>query len=368
MPAGRGPSREEIERERFNEAWRKLGSFRQQGAPAPPVAAPPPPVHIINDPQFTESLDRLNDVIIVGAPVRVPIKGDVSGPSVLRAQILLDRAGFSVGAIDGRWGKNSEIAAYWFQQTNGVPPTGHIDETTYRLLLRDAAPAATEYTLTDADLQGPFRSIPDDVYAQAKLDCLCFSSAAEKIGEKFHSAPELLERLNPGISFTALSVGQTLRVPNIGKDVDTKDVMRVVVSVEGNYLHGLDAAGAIRFHAPTTVGSKYDPSPNETLNITSVTFNPWFRYQPKLFSEVPDDEPEATLGPGPNSPVGVVWMALSKPHYGIHGTTEPETIGYASSHGCVRLTNWDAHELAHRIDRGISVAFVDPRTHEQESR
>jgi len=151
-------------------------------------------------------------------------------------------------------------------------------------------------------------------------------------------------------------------VPAVGADLSAKDIARIVVSVEGNYLHGLDAAGAVRFHAPTTVGAQYDPSPNETLNITGIFPNPEFRYQPKLFVKVPDTDPEAQLKPGPNSPVGVVWMALSKPHYGIHGTSAPETIGYASSNGCVRLTNWDAHELSHRINEGVSVAFVDPRT------
>ena len=364
VPLGRGPSREEMERARFDESWRKLESFGRTDPAAGTAAMPSQtPIPILTDSSFAESLQDLGAVTLDSTPVRVPIRGDVSGPSVLRAQILLDRAGFSVGSIDGRWGKNSEIAAYWFQQTNGIPPTGEIDEGTFRLLLREAAPTITEYTLTADDLQGPFRSIPEGVYKQAQLDCLCFSTAAEKIAEKFHSSPGLLERLNPGVSLAALRAGQRLRVPAIAADQEVKNLTRIVVSVEGNYLHGLDGGGTIRFHAPTTVGSKYDPSPNETLRLTSITFNPWFRYQPRLFSEVPDDEPEASLSPGPNSPVGVVWMALSKPHYGIHGTSEPETIGYASSHGCVRLTNWDAHELAHRINEGASVAFVDPRGH-----
>jgi len=135
----------------------------------------------------------------------------------------------------------------------------------------------------------------------------------------------------------------------------------VVVSIRGNTFNAFDASGNLVFHAPTTLGSKYDPSPNETVTVKSITHDPWFHYQPTLFAEVPDDEPEANLHPGPNSPVGVVWTALSKPHFGIHGTSDPDSIGYASSHGCVRLTNWDAAEFARRIKPGVVVEFMDTR-------
>lgn len=369
VPLGPSPTSEELERQRLSETWRQLPSFKPSAATG---AARPGAVTVqietverLHEPLTAESLRDLDAV-----SYRVPVRGDVHGPSVVRVQVLLDRANFSVGSIDGRWGKNSEIAVYWFQGANGFPQTGEVDAATLQALVGAAGnlPAVRVYNVAAADLKGPFRSIPGDVYAQAKLDCLCYESTHEALAEKFHTAPELLELLNPDVNLTAVREGQAINVLNVRAPVpdgQPKDIARLVISVEGNYLHGFDAGGTLRLHAPSTLGSKFDPSPNETLKITGVFFDPQFRYQPKLFSEVPDTNPEAQLQPGPNSPVGVVWMALSKPHYGIHGTSEPETIGYATSHGCVRLTNWDAHDVGHRVAPGIAVAFVDPRDHEE---
>ncbi len=159
------------------------------------------------------------------------------------------------------------------------------------------------------------------------------------------------------------------RVPR-GRAADTADVARtrmspgsevdrIVISIEGFYLHALDDQGRLLYHFPTTVGSKYQPSPTGEFHIASIAFDPWFHWQPTLFDEVPDTEEDERLRPGPNSPVGVVWMALSKDNYGIHGTGAPATIGYATSHGCVRLTNWDARFLAERVHEGVPVVFRD---------
>lgn len=369
VPLGPSPSAQELEQQRLSESWRQLPSFKPSAAPG--SAAPPRvdvPIETVEHLREPLSADSLRDLDLL--PYRAPIGGDVKGPSVVRVQVLLDRANFSVGSIDGQWGKNSEIAAYWFQGANRLSQTGEVDAVTLRALVAAAGnlPAVRAYNVAAADLKGPFRQIPSDVYAQAKLDCLCHESPREALAEKFHTAPELLDLLNPGTDLAAVREGQPINVLNVRAPVPDghpKDIARLLVSVEGNYLHGFDAGGALLLHAPSTLGSKFDPSPNETLKITGVAFNPQFRYQPKLFSEVPDENPEAQLQPGPNSPVGVVWMALSKPHYGIHGTSEPETIGYATSHGCVRLTNWDAHDVSHRVNPGIAVAFVDPRHHEQ---
>lgn len=366
-PLGPNPTREEIERQRFDSAWRRLRSFQAGGTPSGAAARPQgeaAQLKFLADPKFQEKLDGASFANIDAQPLRVPVKGDVSGPTVLRAQVMLDRARFTVGAIDGRWGKNSEIAVYWFQRESGLPPTGDIDEATFRALAQVAGgPTLINYTITPEDAKGPFTKIPEDVYDQEDLDCLCFENLGERIAEKFHVERDLLEALNPNVDFGQLDAGATLVVPNVrrGDDAQLPKFARVVISVRGSYFHGVDAAGRVLFHAPTTLGSEYDPSPTETLKIVETTFNPYFHYQPKLFHEVPDDEPEAHLKPGPNSPVGVVWIALSKKHYGIHGTSSPETIGYASSHGCVRLTNWDAHEVAHRAPEGILVAFVDTR-------
>jgi lipoprotein-anchoring transpeptidase ErfK/SrfK len=367
VPRGRPGDPAAREKERFDSGWRSLTAFqRQQQAKIDAERARAAAAQKINFVRGAkESLKGLTPDAINGAPVSVPITGDVAGPSVLRTQVYLDRAGFSVGAIDGRWGKNSAVAVWWFQRSRGIPATGDVDEQTYRALYAEggAAPAVVAHQLSAADLEGPFTSIPEDVYEQAKLDCLCYESAAEKIAERFHIDSALLEALNPNVDLGALQAGQTLNVLNVRPPVTAArpDVARVMVSLRGNSFDAFDAAGNVLFHAPTTVGSQYDPSPTETVEIKKVTPDPHFHYQPKLFHEVPDDEPEANLNPGPNSPVGVVWIALSKPHYGIHGTSDPESIGYASSHGCIRLTNWDARELAQRVQPGVKVEFVDTR-------
>ncbi|HUP50321.1 MAG TPA: L,D-transpeptidase [Thermoanaerobaculia bacterium] len=352
------------ERERFDVRWRQLAGFRaQQFAVRQRAAVAARNIHFVRG--VKESLEGLTAQAINTAPVVVPITGDVSGPSVIRTQVYLDRVGHSVGAIDGRWGKNSAISLWWFQRSMGLEPTGDLDEETFRTLAAetDGVPAMVAHHVTSEDVEGPFVGIPDDVYEKAKLDCLCYENVLEKLSEKFHTTPAFLEQINPQADFSALQPGASIDVPNVRPAVrsDRPDIARVVISLNGNTFNAFDAAGNMVFHAPTTVGSEYDPSPQETLEIRQIAHDPHFHYQPKLFHEVPDDEPEANLNPGPNSPVGIVWIALSKPHYGIHGTSDPESIGYASSHGCIRLTNWDAREVAHRVSPGVNVEFVDTR-------
>lgn len=358
------------EQQRFDERWRQLQSFRAQQAArqaqeqaAATTAAQLPLIQFVSGQK--ESFKGLDANAINGAPVNVPITGDVKGPSVLKAQVYLDRAHFSVGAIDGRWGRNSSISVWWWQWSHGIQPTGDVDEATFRSLAAAAGgvPAVVSYAITAEDVKGPFVHIPDDVYEKQHLSCLCYQSLREELAEKFHSAEDFLGVLNPGVDFSALQPGSSIIVPNVRPPLtsDQPDIARVVISLAGNTFNAFDAGGSLLFHAPTTVGSKYDPSPDETLHVVEVIHDPHFHYDPTLYAEVPDTNPDAHLSPGPNSPVGVVWMALSKEHYGMHGTDDPESIGYASSHGCIRLTNWDAAEVSHRISKGTPVAFVDTK-------
>ena len=313
-----------------------------------------------SNPETLAAVDTTRDW---SSELRTPLGGDVSGPSVAKLQVLLDRAGFSPGQIDGRWGDNTELAVSWFQRAAGLSPTGIADAATVRALAQRAGSPrelVTARALTDADVAGPFTEIPDDVYEKAELDRLGYESLAEKLGERFHADPAFLSRLNDGRDLGGLVAGDTLRVPNVrGASRPSGDVSRVVISGEAGYLHALTASGDIVFHAPVTVGSSYDPSPDGDFEITSVTRDPWWHYQPALLADVPDDEEDAHLPPGPNNAVGVVWMALSKENYGIHGTSAPGTIGYASSAGCVRLTNWDALRLASMVGSGTPVRFRD---------
>jgi lipoprotein-anchoring transpeptidase ErfK/SrfK len=165
--------------------------------------------------------------------------------------------------------------------------------------------------------------------------------------------------LNPGVRLDSTTrAGTEVLVPNVG-DRPRRPVQQIVVSGDGNYLHAMGADGRIAYHFPTTLGAKYDPTPQGDFRVTNVARDPSWHYQPAILENVPDTEEDAMIPPGPNNAVGVVWMALSEPHYGIHGTASPETIGYASSAGCVRLTNWDALTLAGAIRAGVPVRFRD---------
>ncbi|HUP62154.1 MAG TPA: L,D-transpeptidase [Thermoanaerobaculia bacterium] len=362
-PFGGKDDPEAREQERFDETWRDLEVFR--AVQAARRAAEAAEVDVIFAPNGKESLKDLTPDAIVKAPVVIPLKGDMSGPSVLKTQVYLDRLSFSVGVIDGRWGRNAAIALWWYQRSRGIEAAepGAVDEATFRSLASsvNGVPALVQYTLTEDDVKGPFVSVPEGMYEKAELDCLCYESKKEKVAERFHTTTELLDQLNPDVE---LQAGQSIWVPNVREPLtqDRPDIARVVISIRGNTFNAFDAAGNLIFHAPTTLGSKYDPSPKDTAHVKKIVHDPHFHYQPKLFAEVPDTEPEANLNPGPNSPVGVVWIALSKPHFGIHGTSDPDSIGYASSHGCVRLTNWDATEVAHRISENVQVEFLDTRS------
>ncbi|HEX3107953.1 MAG TPA: L,D-transpeptidase [Thermoanaerobaculia bacterium] len=362
------------EKERFDAQWRQLQYFRQQQAvkaaqqqqlqQQQQAAAQPATFRFVTG--MKENWKVVDPNAINSAPVNAPVTGDVKGPSVLRAQVYLDRIHFSVGSLDGRWGRNSAITTWWYQSARGLPPTGDLDQQTFQRLAAEAgyAPVVKQYAVTADDLQGPFVSIPDSVYDQQKLTCLCYQTVREKLGEKFHSDPDFLDILNPDVKWSDLQAGTTLIVPNVRDEftTDQKDFAKVVISIAGNSFNAFDASGRLLFHSPTTLGSGYDPSPSETVHVVKITPMPHFHYDPTLYHEVPDTDPDAHLAPGPNSPVGIVWIALSKEHYGIHGNPEPESIGYSSSHGCVRLTNWDAEEVEHRISEGVEVSFVDTRS------
>ncbi|HEX8695474.1 MAG TPA: L,D-transpeptidase family protein [Longimicrobium sp.] len=345
-----GLTPEELERGRLDSDWTAVVSLDTTGG-AP--AAPNP-----------EKWEQISPQQVNRTPIFLPLSGDVAGPSVLRVQILLDRALFSPGIMDGRWGKNTVKAVYFFQQREGLRTTGRVDSLTFNRLVEAAGrprQLAVQHRLTAEDVKGPFIPMPDSIYEQAELDCSCYESLTEKLSELFHATPELLEKLNPNVDLDNLQAGQSLWVPNV-RDPGARaqgEVAQLVVSGQGSYVHAVDASGRILYHFPSTLGSTYDPSPSGQFTVRRVTKKPWWHFQPQILANVPDSKPEARIPPGPNNRVGMVWMALSAPHYGIHGTNKPETIGYATSAGCVRLTNWDALFLADRIRPGTPVRFRD---------
>lgn len=307
------------------------------------------------------TIDDVSAAAVNAEPTASTLRS-TSGPVIVRAQVLLDRAQFSVGVIDGNAGRNTELALLWFQKTHNLPATSTLDSATYTRLMQvaGAAPAVMRFVVDEKTLEGPFIVLPRNVYEQAKLRCLCYASLTEKLAERFHATLEVMRKLNPGIGFAALKPGDTIWVPavEVPTSANPVRVARIQVAKRGSYVHAYDRSGRLVYHFPSTLGSRYDPSPTGNFKVTGVAWDPVFRYDPTLFSDVADNKPGAKLPPGPNSPVGRVWIALSRDHIGIHGTPTPETIGFASSHGCVRLTNWDATKLARAASRGTRVDFT----------
>jgi lipoprotein-anchoring transpeptidase ErfK/SrfK len=279
-----------------------------------------------------------------------------TGSAPLRAQILLDRMGLSVGEIDGRIGKNTFRAISGLRAARGWAESEMIDEPIWMVLNMDSAPALTTYAITASDLKGPFTKVPRDMMAKAKLTHLGYATPLEALGEKFHCSPGVLQALNPKSHF--IRPGEQITVPNVRSPNSTK-AARIVVSKVASTLVVLDGDGKTIVQYPCTTGSEHDPLPLGEWTVVSIQKNPHFNYNPELFWDANPKRSKARIAPGPNNPVGVIWIDLSKEHYGIHGTPEPSTIGYAESHGCIRLTNWDAAELAGIVTKGIPVLLKE---------
>ena len=373
----------------------------QAFAPGGSDSATPAPTGAAQPVAATDPM-AANDAATVGP-------ADSEARPLMQVQIVLDRLGFTPGVIDGREGLSTRNALEGFQEANGLPITGKLDDAT-RLKLGQWArlPATRVVTIPDDFARGPFMAVPKEPADQAKMPALGYASLDEKLAERFHTTVATLQMLNPGGqpaqrgapvaaqpgtraapsapatpapgSAPLFRAGQQIRVPNIGNDgieaaalkgdadwgatlaslgigTDQPQVERIVVSKSKGTLKAYDGNDRLVALYTVTTGSEHDPLPLGDWKVTAISRNPKFHYNPALFWDASPGDKAAMLPPGPNGPVGVVWIDLSKPHYGIHGTPNPETIGRTESHGCVRLTNWDAARLALMVKAGVKVVF-----------
>jgi lipoprotein-anchoring transpeptidase ErfK/SrfK len=326
-------------------------------------------------------------LMLTGAPAdaqkRAASAADLQ--QMIGVQVALDRAGFSPGEIDGRGGPKTRQAISEFQKSSGLPSNGMPNEETIAAL-QIAPDSLVSYTITPQDVAGPFLDkMPQDMMESAKLEALSYTSPLELLGEKFHSSPALLKTLNPAAKWTA---GEEIKVPNVEPfEVPTKPVatqaakstagakpapgakpaagakpvaaaaVEVVLVGATKSLMVRDSGGKILMYAPITTGSEHDPLPVGEWKVVGVSWNPTFNYNPDLFWDADPTHAKAKIPAGPNNPVGVVWVDINKAHFGLHGTPEPSAIGRTESHGCVRLTNWDAVKLARLVSAGTKVSI-----------
>ncbi|WP_180155994.1 L,D-transpeptidase [Acinetobacter sp. YH12045] len=279
-------------------------------------------------------------------------------PVYARAHVMLNNAHASPGAIDGTSGKNTLKAIASFQQMNRLKPTGTLTKETWDTLIakQGSKPAFIEYTLTDADLKGPYAaSIPHDYALQAKMKGLYYTRVTEMLGEKFHMDEDFLKKLNPKATFK--KVGEKILVANIRNEVP-EDIHLIVAHKGAKQLYLFNSRNQMIGSFPATIGSSDTPSPTGTYKVTGVAPNPWYSYSPSNFVQGNNRKP-LSLPPGPNGPVGNIWIGLSKKSFGIHGTPNPSAISKTASHGCIRLTNWDANDLGKKVKSGVTVKFLE---------
>ena len=328
-------------------------------------------------PSVAEPADRVSLTKFVEVEDRAPLTPIVQEQMLV--QVMLDRAGFSPGVIDGKGGQTFKLAISGFQTANDLDPSGSLDVATRDALSRLPKVSATRLVRIPAEFarQSFMPDLPGDPVAQARLPNLGYRNLMEALAERFHTTTGTLVALNP--PETLVGVNRVIRVPNIAEvpdapstidqrgwnktlqslavDASQAEAAKVVVDKSQGVLKVFDKSGHLIAQFPATMGSRHDPLPLGKWKIQGVSRNPDFHYNPKLFWDVSDRKEAVLLKPGANGPVGVAWLDLSKPHYGIHGTSEPQTIGRSESHGCVRLTNWDAARLAQMVKSGIPAIF-----------
>ena len=317
-----------------------------QGTPHAAKTADSAPVVPADVPaDATQHIQQLN------ADTSTPeLKQGAKGPAVIRAQVMLDRLWFSVGEIDGLYGSNMTRIVKAFQTSRALPVTGNLDAATWQALAAQQAPAFATYVLTDQDINGPYAKTPEDPKEQSQMPTLAYQDMGEALGERFHMSPKLLAALNKGRN---LQAGQAIVVADVGRALPPAGKATLLrLNKADRILYVIGEGDKVIGAFPVSLGQP--ELPDGTLQIVTRARNPDYSYDPALLRNPKSDE-KLKLPPGPNNPVGVMWLGLSKEHAGLHGTAEPSQMARVQTNGCVRLTNWDVVRLSTVVDKGATV-------------
>ncbi|WP_295810294.1 L,D-transpeptidase [uncultured Nitratireductor sp.] len=342
------------------DVYREAPDYRRETIERAPLDAPDPRDSMAaipdGEPGFDDGSDNASDMPSLPKDSAVVLPSGVS-EDVTRFQVLLDRLGASPGVIDGRTGDNVNKAIRAYREITGQTLRTYDKEWVKAELERTGGDAFKDYTITAEDAAGPYiASVPSDYAHKAQLEALSYTSVVEMLAERFHMDEKYLVALNPDANFNR--PGTIIKVVNVKRPAKV-EVTRIVADKSAKQLRAYNEDGQLVSAYPATIGSSDTPSPTGTHTVARIALNPEYTYNPKLNFKQGNNDKVLTIPPGPNGPVGSVWIALSKPTYGIHGTPDPSKIGKTASHGCIRLTNWDAEELAKRVKPGVSVTFAE---------